>query len=78
MDWRELLKLIPLVAGSVDPRAGVIATAIQKLAEDEIARAQAVDPSKTRDQIITEAGAQWDAGLDKVNLLKKLGHESEE
>lgn len=77
MDWRELIKLVPVVAGSINPLAGVVATAVEKLAEEEIARAQAADPSKTRDQIIADAGAKWDLGLSKVADLKKLGHEAD-
>ncbi len=77
MDWREIIKLIPVVAGSVNPLAGVIATAIAKLADEEIGKAQAVDPSKTRDDVIAEAGAGWDLGIGKARDLKKLGHEGE-
>jgi len=77
MDWRELIKLLPVVAGSVNPLAGVVATAVAKLAEEEISRRQTAEPSKTREQIIAEAGASWDLGLSKVGELKKLGHEGE-
>lgn len=77
MDWSELLRLIPVVAGSVNPLAGVIATAVARLAEEEIKRRQAADPSKTRDEVIAEAGAGWDLGLSKVAELKKLGHEGD-
>lgn len=77
MDWSELLKLIPVVAGSVNPLAGVVATAVAKLAEEEIARRQHAEPSKTRDEIIAEAGAKWDLGLAKVANLKKMGHEND-
>lgn len=77
MDWRELLKLVPVVAGSVNPLAGVIAAAVAKLAEEEIARRQRAEPTKTRDEIIAEAGADWDLGLSKVADLKKLGHEND-
>lgn len=77
MDWSSLLKLIPVVAGSLNPLAGVVATAVAKLAEEEIARRQAADPSKTRDQIIAEAGADWDLGIAKGQDLKKLGHEAD-
>ena len=76
MDWRELIKLLPLVAGSVNPVAGVIGQAVETLAEEEIARKQAADPSKTREDVIAEAGASWDVGLSKVEDLKKLGHEN--
>lgn len=75
MDWRELIKLIPVVAGSVNPLAGVVATAVAKLADEEINRQQTADPSKTRDEIIARAGANWDLGLSKVAEGKKLGHE---
>lgn len=74
MDWRELIKLIPLVANSVDPRAGQIASAITTLANAEIAKAQQNDPSKTREQVIAEAGADWDLGVSKAKELRQLGH----
>jgi hypothetical protein len=77
MDWRELLKLLPVVAGSVNPLAGVVATGIQKLADEEIARLQAKDPSKTRDQIIDDAGADWGLGIDKAKAGRQLGHEND-
>lgn len=77
MDWRELIRLIPVVAGSVNPLAGVVATAIAKLADEEIARAQAADPSKTPDDVIAEAGAGWDLGISKARDLRKLGHEND-
>ena len=77
MEWSKLLKLIPVVAGSVNPLAGVIAAAVAKLADEEIARRQAADPSKTREEIIEEAGAAWDLGLSKVQDLKKMGHEAD-
>ena len=75
MDWQQLLKLIPVVAGSVNPLAGVVATAVAKLAEEEIERRQAANPALTRDQIIEEAGADWDLGLNKARELGRLGHE---
>lgn len=77
MDWQQLLKLIPVVAGSVNPLAGVVATAVAKLAEEEISRRQTAEPSKTRDEIIAEAGATWDLGISKAQDLRKLGHEGE-
>lgn len=77
MDWRELAKLIPVVVGSVNPLAGVVATAVAKLAEEEIARRQASNPTLTRDQIIAAAGADWDLGIGKGQDLKKLGHEGD-
>lgn len=76
MDWRELIRLIPVVAGSVNPLAGVVATAIVKLADEEIAKAQATDPSKTRDEIIAEAGTNWDLGIGKARDLRAMGHEN--
>jgi hypothetical protein len=75
MDWRELIKLIPVVVGSVNPLAGVVATAVEKLAEEEIARRMAADPSKTREQVIEESGAGWDLGTNKSRDLRKMGHE---
>lgn len=75
MDWRELMKLIPVVAGSINPLAGVVATAVAKLAEEEIARAQAAEPSLTRDEFIARSTAKFELGLSKVADLKKLGHE---
>jgi hypothetical protein len=78
MDWSSLLKLIPVVAGSINPLAGVVASAVQKLAEEEIARRQAANPSLTRDEIIAAAGADWDLGVGKAENLKKLGHEGDQ
>jgi hypothetical protein len=77
MDWSKILKLLPVIAGSVNPMAGVLAQAIETLAEQEIAQRQAADPSKTRDQIIAESNANFDLGLSKVADLKKLGHEAD-
>lgn len=77
MDWRKLLKLLPVVAGSINPLAGVVASAVQTLAEEEIARRMAADPSKTRDQVIDEAGADWGLGLGKAHDLRKMGHEND-
>jgi hypothetical protein len=77
MDWSKILKLLPVVAGSVNPMAGVIAQAIETLAEEEIAKRMAADPSLTRDQIIDNAGAKWSLGIDKATAGRRLGHESE-
>jgi len=77
MDWSSLLKLIPVVAGSVNPLAGVVAAAVEKLAEEEIARRMAANPSKTRDEVIAEAGAGWDLGIGKSRDLRKMGHEAD-
>lgn len=75
MDWREILRLIPVVAGSVNPLAGVVATAIAKLADEEISRRRQADPGKSRDEIIAEAANEWQEGLDKAIALRKKGHE---
>jgi hypothetical protein len=77
MDWTKILKLLPVVAGSVNPMAGVIAQAIETLAEEEIAKKMAADPSLTRDQVIDNAGAKWGVGLDKATAGRKLGHEAD-
>lgn len=77
MDWQQLLKLIPVVAGSVNPLAGVVATAVAKLAEEEIERRQSHNPALTRDEIIAQAGANWDLGISKAQDLRKMGHENE-
>jgi hypothetical protein len=77
MDWSKVLKLLPVVAGSVNPVAGVIAQAIETLAEEEIARRMAANPTLTRDQVIETAGAKWDTGLGKAHDLERAGHESQ-
>lgn len=77
MDWSELIKLVPIVAGSIDPRAGEVATLIEQIANTEIRLAMDRDPSKTREQVIEEAGADWERGLAKARELRQLGHEGE-
>lgn len=75
MDWANLIKLIPLVAGSVNPLAGVIATQIMKVAESEINKRQLENPTLSRDEIIAEAGRDWEKGLAKAEALRRKGHE---
>lgn len=77
-NWGELLKLLPLVAGSVNPLAGVIAQQIMKVAEREIQDRQQSEPDKTRDEIIAEAGAKFDEGIAKAEALRRKGHEGDE
>jgi hypothetical protein len=74
MDWHKLLQLLPLVAGSVNPLAGVIGTAIQKLAEEEIAKRQAADSTLTVDEVIAQAGEKWARNKAEADALKNLGH----
>jgi hypothetical protein len=75
MDWSKILKLLPVIAGSVNPMAGVVAQAIETLAEEEIAKKMAANPALTRDQVIESAGAKWNLGIDKATAGRKLGHE---
>lgn len=75
MDWTKILKLLPVVTGSVNPMAGVIAQAIETLAEEEIAKRMAANPALTRDQVIDGAGAKFDLGLSKARDLRQAGHE---
>lgn len=76
MDWSKLFKLLPLVAGSVNPLAGVIATQIMQVAESEISRRQQLEPNKSRDEIIAEAQAQWDKNIADAEALRRKGHEN--
>lgn len=75
MDWSEILRLIPVIAGSVNPAAGVIATQIMNVANSEIQRRQQQNPSMTREEIIAEANAKFDQGLDAARKLRQKGHE---
>lgn len=77
MDWTKILKLLPVVAGSINPMAGVIAQQIETLAEEEIAKKMAADPSLTREQVIDNAGAKWQLGVDKAKAGRQLGHEAD-
>lgn len=78
MDWLKLIKLIPLVAGAADPRVATLAKLIEEIAEKEIARRSEVQPVKTRDEIIAEAGALFDDGISEAEALLKKGHDSPE
>lgn len=75
MDWQALLRLLPVAAGIANPAAGVLAGQLLKLAEDEIARKRAANPLLTREQIIAESTAKFDAGLDAARKLRQKGHE---
>jgi hypothetical protein len=77
MDWSNLIKMIPLIAGSVNPAAGSAAAILIKIAEEEIQRRQQANPSMTRDEIIAEAGAAWQEGIDKATALRQKGHEDD-
>lgn len=81
-DWKALIKAMPVVAASVDPRAGAIAKAIEALVGSELEKAQAADPNATLDDLIERAladlaqsDADFDEGLRKARELRKLGHE---
>jgi hypothetical protein len=75
MNWHDLIKLLPVIAGAANPAAGVLATQLLKLAEDEITRRNAIDPSLTREQIIAESTAKFEQGLDAARKLRQKGHE---
>lgn len=75
MDWQALLKLLPVIAGAANPAAGLLAGQLLRLAEDEIKRRQATDPSLTREQIIAESTAKFEQGLDIARKLRQKGHE---
>lgn len=77
-NWQEIIKLIPLVAGSVNPLAGVIAQQIMQVANREIQNRQQSEPDKTREEIIAEAGAKFDEGIAKAEALRRKGHENDE
>lgn len=77
MDWSNIVKLIPLVAGSVNPLAGVIAQQIMQVAESEIHKRQQIEPNKSRETIIQEAAVQWQKNIDAAEALKRKGHENE-
>lgn len=83
-DWKALLKAMPVVITSADPRAGAIATAIEALVSSELARAQAVDPNATMESLIDQAladlqksDANFDEGIRKANEWLKKGHDGE-
>lgn len=76
-DWGALLKLLPVIAGTANPAAGMLASQLLKLIEGEIARRQAADPSLTREQIIAESTAKFEQGLDAARKLRQKGHEGE-
>lgn len=80
-DWRELLKAMPIIAGSIDPRAGAIATLVEQVVDAEVDKVQEADPSLTREEArakaIADAAERWEAGLDKAKQLRQMGHEGE-
>jgi hypothetical protein len=75
LDWSNLIKLIPLVAGSLNPLAGVIAQNIMEVAESEIHKRQQIEPNKSREEIIAEAGALWEKNVADAEALRRKGHE---
>lgn len=75
MDWTLLLKYLPVLAGVANPAAGVALGVLLKIAEAEIARRQAEEPSKTVDEILLEAQAEWELGLARAEELRRMGHE---
>lgn len=75
INWSEILRLIPVVASSVNPAAGIIAQQVMNVANSEIQRRQQQNPSMTREQIIAESNAKFDQGLDAARRLRQKGHE---
>lgn len=75
IDWRAVIRMIPVVAGSVNPLAGVIGTQILKFAEGEIDKKIAADPSLTREDVIRASTADFDKGLDIARRSRQKGHE---
>lgn len=75
INWSEILRLIPVVAGSVNPAAGIIAQQVMNVANAEIERRQRQQPSLTREQIVAESNAKLDQGLDVARKLRQKGHE---
>lgn len=83
-DWKKLLKLMPIVAGSIDPRAGVIAEAAEALFASEFEKAKQSDPALTfndwAEQALAHIAASdsdFDEGIGKSKEFLKKGHEGE-
>lgn len=77
IDWMQVLRMVPVIAGSFNPAAGLLATQLIKLAEKEIEDKQKENPSLTREQIIAESTAKFEQGLDAARKLRRKGHELE-
>lgn len=74
IDWKQILDLIPVVAGVINPAAGVTLGVIIAEADKIIASKQAANPGLTRDQIIAEAQGQWEKDIAAAEALAKEGH----
>jgi hypothetical protein len=74
VDFKNLINLIPVVVGVVNPKVANAAQTIIDEANKIIAGQKAVDPNATTDDIIAKAQAQWDANIKAAQDLKKMGH----
>lgn len=75
INWREILRLLPVVAGSVNPLAGVIGSLILKFAEGEINNKLKENPGLTREEVINNSTANFDKGLDTARKSRQKGHD---
>lgn len=76
--FRKLLELLPVIAQLI-PGGQVVSMVAQivGVAEQEITR-RMQQTSKTREEVIADATAEWDEDLKKVVELALLGHEGEQ
>lgn len=80
MNWSNLIRLIPVVAGNVTPASPEVtaaASVIEAEAEKIIAARMAADPSFDRDAAIAEAGRGWEVDIAAAEALGREGHEAE-
>lgn len=85
-DWKALLKAMPVVITSADPRLGAIASLAEGIVSTELARAKEAKPETTLEDLIAEreqalaslvkSDANLDAGIQKANEWLKKGHET--
>lgn len=87
VDLKALLKAMPVVLTTVDPRLGAIASLAEGIVSTELARARESKPETTLEDLIAEreqalaslakSDINFDAGLLKANEWLKKGHETE-
>jgi hypothetical protein len=80
LNWPNLIKLIPVVAGNVNPpnpEVTAAASVIEAEAEKIIAGRIAADSSFDRDAAIAEAGRGWEADVAAAEALGREGHETD-
>lgn len=77
IDWMEVLRMVPVVAGSINPLAGVIGAQILNFAEGEINQKMADDPSLSREDVINASTADFNKGLDIARKSRQKGRENE-